>query len=109
MEKMYISTVGCAVHPITFQTNYGPIQFNVWNVAGLKKFSGLRNGHYICGKCEIIIEPFLLLAKELIGNEDLIFMKDNELEKPVEIDLNSLNNVKSGTEDLSNPSSDDED
>ncbi|KAL7719756.1 GTP-binding nuclear protein [Entamoeba marina] len=177
-EKRYIPTMGCEVHKITFQTNYGPIHFNVWDVAGQDKFAGLADGYYICGECGIIMfdltstksyydvenwyqkisrickkvpfvlvgnkndvverkveldqitfheennlkycdisvksnenlsEPFLILAKELTGNEDLVFMKDNELEKPVEIDLNSLNNVKSGTDDLSNPTGDDKD
>ena len=49
-EKKYIATLGVEVHPLVFHTNFGPIQFNVWDTAGQEKFGGLRDGYYINGK-----------------------------------------------------------
>lgn len=54
-EKRYIATIGVAVHPLTFFTNYGPIVFNVWDTAGQEKFGGLRDGYYVQGQCGIIM------------------------------------------------------
>ncbi len=45
-----VATIGVEVHPMTFSTNYGVIQFNVWDTAGQEKFGGLRDGYYIAGK-----------------------------------------------------------
>jgi GTP-binding nuclear protein Ran len=53
--KKYVPTVGVEVHPIRFTTNYGPIQFNVWDTAGQEKFGGLRDGYYIQGQCAILM------------------------------------------------------
>ncbi|MCJ1236735.1 GTP-binding nuclear protein gsp1/Ran [Varicellaria rhodocarpa] len=54
-EKKYIATLGVEVHPLGFSTNYGAIQFDVWDTAGQEKFGGLRDGYYINGQCGIIM------------------------------------------------------
>merc|ERR1711881_652359 len=54
-EKSYVATIGCEVHPLPFDTNRGPIRFNVWDTAGQEKFGGLRDGYYIQGQCAIIM------------------------------------------------------
>ncbi|KAG2024364.1 hypothetical protein GB937_004020 [Aspergillus fischeri] len=54
-EKKYIATLGVEVHPLTFTTNLGTIQFDVWDTAGQEKFGGLRDGYYINGQCGIIM------------------------------------------------------
>lgn len=51
----YLATLGVEVHPLLFNTNFGPIQFNVWDTAGQEKFGGLRDGYYINGQCAIIM------------------------------------------------------
>ncbi len=40
-----IATLGVEVYPLTFHTNCGTIQFNVWDTAGQEKFGGLRDGY----------------------------------------------------------------
>jgi len=54
-EKKYIATIGVEVHPLKFDTNFGPIIFNTWDTAGQEKFGGLRDGYYIQGQCAIIM------------------------------------------------------
>lgn len=54
-EKKYIPTLGVEVHRLKFQTNFGAIQFNVWDTAGQEKFGGLRDGYYIKGECAIMM------------------------------------------------------
>ncbi|KAF3388891.1 GTP-binding nuclear protein GSP1/Ran [Penicillium rolfsii] len=54
-EKKYIATLGVEVHPLTFTTNLGIIQFDVWDTAGQEKFGGLRDGYYINGQAGIIM------------------------------------------------------
>merc|ERR1712142_32662 len=54
-EKKYVATLGVEVHPVSFQTNRGQIQFNVWDTAGQEKFGGLRDGYYIQGNCAVIM------------------------------------------------------
>lgn len=54
-EKKYIATLGVEVHPLQFFTNYGTLQFNVWDTAGQEKFGGLRDGYYIQGQSAIIM------------------------------------------------------
>jgi len=54
-EKKYLATLGVEVHPLGFTTNYGQIQFDVWDTAGQEKFGGLRDGYYINGQCGIIM------------------------------------------------------
>ncbi|KAL8909938.1 MAG: hypothetical protein Q9171_004759 [Xanthocarpia ochracea] len=54
-EKKYIATLGVEVHPLAFTTNFGGIQFDVWDTAGQEKFGGLRDGYYINGQCGIIM------------------------------------------------------
>ena len=43
------------MHPLDFHTNFGPLRFNVWDVAGRDTFDGLRDGYYIQGECAIIM------------------------------------------------------
>ena len=38
-----------------FNTDFGPLIFNVWDTAGQEKFGGLRDGYYIKGQCAIIM------------------------------------------------------
>lgn len=54
-EKKYVPTLGVDVRPLKFNTNYGPICFNVWDTAGQEKFGGLRDGYYIQGQCAILM------------------------------------------------------
>lgn len=54
-EKKYMATLGVEVHPLGFETNFGKIQFDVWDTAGQEKFGGLRDGYYINGQCGIIM------------------------------------------------------
>jgi len=54
-EKKYVATLGVEVRPLVFNTNRGPIRFNVWDTAGQEKFGGLRDGYYIQGQCAIIM------------------------------------------------------
>jgi GTP-binding nuclear protein Ran len=54
-EKKYIATLGVDVHPLSFNTNCGPICFNCWDTAGQEKYGGLRDGYYIQGQCAIIM------------------------------------------------------
>ncbi|KAH7648522.1 GTP-binding nuclear ran tc4 [Cryptosporidium xiaoi] len=54
-EKKYIPTIGVEVHPLKFNTDFGPLIFNVWDTAGQEKFGGLRDGYYIKGQCAIIM------------------------------------------------------
>lgn len=53
--KCVLATLGVEVHPLSFHTNRGEIQFNVWDTAGQEKFGGLRDGYYIQGQCAIIM------------------------------------------------------
>ena len=46
-SKSYIATLGVDVIPLRFNTNYGPLVFNVWDCAGDEKFKGLDDGYYI--------------------------------------------------------------
>ncbi|KJZ69471.1 GTP-binding nuclear protein GSP2 [Hirsutella minnesotensis 3608] len=54
-EKKYVATLGVEIHPLGFSTNFGTIQFEVWDTAGQEKFGGLRDGYYINGQCGIIM------------------------------------------------------
>lgn len=43
----YDPTLGVEVHPLRFQTNLGPICFNVWDCAGDERYGGLRDGYFL--------------------------------------------------------------
>lgn len=43
----YVPTLGVDVDPITFNTNYGSIVFDVWDTAGQEKYGFLCEGYYI--------------------------------------------------------------
>ncbi len=54
----HIHTLGVDVYPIKFHTNYGPICFNVWDLAGDDGYNGqssFRDGYYIKGDCVILM------------------------------------------------------
>jgi len=54
-EKVYEPTLGVDVFNLEFETNYGPIIFNVWDTAGQLKYGGLRDGYYIASDGAIIM------------------------------------------------------
>jgi GTPase SAR1 family protein len=45
-SKKYITTLGCEIHLLTFQTTKGQIVLEVWDLAGYPKFRGLGCGYY---------------------------------------------------------------
>ena len=56
IENQYdAAPFGVEVHPLVFQTNRGPIKFNLWNTTGQEHFGGLRDGYLIQGQCAIIM------------------------------------------------------
>lgn len=54
-EMRYIPTLGVEVHPISFNTNYGNITFNVWDCAGQEKYTGLGSGYCLQAHAAIIM------------------------------------------------------
>ena len=46
---MCTATLGLDLHALTFDTNHGPIGFDVWDCAGQERFGGDRDGYYIHG------------------------------------------------------------
>ena len=42
-EEKYFTTIGAEVHPISFETNYGKLIFNVWDCSGQEQFSVLKD------------------------------------------------------------------
>jgi len=54
-EKKYLATMGVTIHPLVFQTNFGPIKFNVWDTAGQEKFGDLPDAYYQGAQCAIIM------------------------------------------------------
>jgi len=50
-RKNYVATLGVEVRPVVVKNT----TFNVWDCAGQEKFSGLKDGYYIDGKCAIIM------------------------------------------------------
>lgn len=56
-QPQYVPTLGVEVNPIRINTNYGTIQFNVWDCAGQECLSGLRDGYYLqANACIGVIE-----------------------------------------------------
>ncbi|KAI5179771.1 GTP-binding nuclear protein Ran [Nematocida sp. AWRm80] len=53
--KQYIATIGAEVSLLPFFTNYGPINYSVWDTAGQEKFGGLRDAYYSEADCGIIM------------------------------------------------------
>ena len=66
------ATLGVDVHPLIFQTDHGPIVFDVWDTAGQEKFGGLRDGYYIQGKvcvcvfCAMMVFMFVLNLRSVL-------------------------------------------
>lgn len=46
-EDRYIATLGVELGALDFRTNYGYINFNMWDTAGQEKFGGLKDGYYV--------------------------------------------------------------
>eukprot|EP00928_Gymnodinium_smaydae_P002832 TRINITY_DN11034_c0_g1_i1.p1 TRINITY_DN11034_c0_g1~~TRINITY_DN11034_c0_g1_i1.p1 ORF type:complete len:254 (+),score=25.93 TRINITY_DN11034_c0_g1_i1:49-810(+) len=53
--KKYVPTLGVEISQLRFETNCGPIVFNVWDTAGQEKFGGLRDGYYVGSHGAIIM------------------------------------------------------
>ena len=47
--KGYVPTLGIEVKPLMFNTNYGPVIFDIWDTSGQEKFSGLGVDAYAVG------------------------------------------------------------
>ncbi|KAG9404948.1 hypothetical protein AC1031_005155 [Aphanomyces cochlioides] len=54
-EEKYTATLGTEVHALMFDTNFGPIQFHCWDIAGPGKSGGLLGGYFIQGQCAIVM------------------------------------------------------
>jgi GTP-binding nuclear protein Ran len=54
-DKTYIATLGVEVHRLLLKTSLGEIIFNLWDLAGLEKFGGLRDGYYIGAQAALIM------------------------------------------------------
>ena len=53
----YKATVGVEVHPLRFPTKDGHgVCFNVWDIAGDRRFAGLSSGYYVEADAVIVIE-----------------------------------------------------
>lgn len=51
----YVPTLGVEVSSLRFETNCGPIVFNVWDTAGQEKFGGLRDGYYVNSDAALVM------------------------------------------------------
>lgn len=54
-EKSYVATVSAENHTLIFQTNRGPIKFDVWDTAGQPKIDAPRAEYYRHCQCAIIM------------------------------------------------------
>ena len=54
-DPKYIPTLGVEVYPLRFNTNYGPVVFNIWDCAGQEKFRGLQTVHYVGADAAIVM------------------------------------------------------
>lgn len=54
-ERKYISTIGCEIKPIQFETSEGTIRLNMVDTAGQEKFSGNQEQYYIQSDAAIIM------------------------------------------------------
>lgn len=67
-QTRYIPTLGVEINEIVFNTNQGPIKFEVWDTAGKEIHRGLLDGyaigaHAVIGLCD-------LTSKESVDNMD---------------------------------------
>lgn len=46
-REKYVPKLGVEVDSIHLNSNYGKIVFNVWDVAGIDKYGGLKEGYYV--------------------------------------------------------------
>lgn len=54
-EAKHVCTLGVEVHPLKFRTNYGEVTLNVWDVAGNKKYVGLKEGYFVGSQGAIVM------------------------------------------------------
>ena len=54
-EESYVATLGVEVHPLLFHTNYGPINFHIWDTAGNDTFNGIGSEYYSSADGAIIM------------------------------------------------------
>ncbi len=52
--KQYNATLGVDVHSLDFYTNHGPVRFNVWDMAGQEKLSGLKEVYCEAADCAVV-------------------------------------------------------
>lgn len=81
-EKKYVATLGVEVHPLRFRTNYGVVQFNMWDTAGQEKFSGLREGYFVFAHGAILMFDLCnMQSYKNIGKWDAMFSQVAEWEE----------------------------
>ena len=69
-QPQYVPTLGVEVNPIRINTNYGMIQFNLWDCAGQEYFTGSRDGHYLqANACIGVIEKGSKLSVRMLTQE----------------------------------------
>ena len=69
-QAQYVPTLGVEVNPIRINTNYGVIQFNVWDCAGQECFSGSRDRHCLqANACIVVIEKGSKLSVRMLTHE----------------------------------------
>jgi GTP-binding nuclear protein Ran len=54
-DRTYTATLGVEVHRLLLKTTLGEVVFNIWDLAGLEKFGGLRDGYYIGAHAALIM------------------------------------------------------
>ncbi|WP_350262720.1 GTP-binding protein (plasmid) [Pantoea sp. BJ2] len=59
LEKSYHSITSSEIHPVTFNTNSGEINFEVWDTSGQEKYGRLKDSYYINTHCAIIMWDLL--------------------------------------------------
>lgn len=54
ISPKYVGTIAVDVTCVSFTTNYGMINFNVWDTAGQEVFRGIGDGYYIGADAAIV-------------------------------------------------------
>lgn len=87
-QPQYVPTLGVEVNPIRINTNYGMIQFNLWDCAGQEYFRGSMDGHYLqANACIGVIEKSSKLSVRMLTQE---LKHDSFQNIPVVIILNKM-------------------
>ncbi|KAI5186047.1 GTP-binding nuclear protein Ran [Nematocida homosporus] len=53
--RKYVATIGADTYLLPFFTNYGQVNYNLWDTAGQEKYGGLRDAYYIGADGAIIM------------------------------------------------------